>query len=117
MKLIFPAILENISTRSDGSIKISLASQEMQSDKAGDLFQLRNKYVKVLLSDSNITDVQAELVDAEKLSEGSKGKSPSARLRAVLFRLHEQEKTTMSFDDWYKLKIEAIIDQIKSRLE
>lgn len=117
MKIIISGIFENLSTRSDGSVKLTIGTQELDPSKAGDLFQMRNKHIKVLLSDSNISNIEAELVDAEKLTAGTKGRTPSQRMRAVLFKVHEYERSPMPFDDWYKMKMEAIIDELKRQIE
>jgi len=115
MKLIISAILENLGTRNDGTVKLSLGTQEIDPAQVGNLFQLRGKYIKVLLSDTNITHIEASLIDEEKVQDASKAKSPSRRLRAVLFRVHEQQQTTMSFDDWYKIEMERVIEHYKNK--
>ena len=43
-------------------------------------------------------------------------KSPSQRLRAVLFLLWEQQGSWGDFDTWYKAKIEEIIEHFKGKL-
>lgn len=118
MKIVLASILENISTRSDGSVKLTLGTQEMDETNAAQLFGLRNKFVKVLLSDSNITPLEESLIDETKIHDGKKVKTKSQRLRAVLFKLHEQEGgNSETFDIFYDEKMEKIIEQIKSRLE
>jgi hypothetical protein len=116
MKLILPGTIEGISTRQDGTIKIVLGTQELDSALAGNLFQLRNKYVKCLLSDSNITDLEASLIDSEPIKNGKKVKSPSQRLRAVLFKVHEDQRIPTPFDDWYNNEMERLIDHYKNSL-
>lgn len=116
MKLIISGTLENISTRNDGTIKFTIGTQELDSSQAGNLFQLRNKYIKALLSDSNITDLEVKLVDAEQVSDNKKVKSPSQRLRAVMFRVHEQNRINQDFETWYKSEIERMIDGYKEVL-
>jgi len=116
MKLVIESIVEGISTRQDGSVAIKLATQEMDSTNAASLFSFRNKYVKVLISDSNISAIEEEMVDATKLAAVKKGKTPSQRLRAVLF-VQSQQLNVDNFEAYYLEKMNEIIEGIKSKLE
>lgn len=116
MKLIIGAILEGLGTRNDGSVKLSIGTQEIDPAQVGNLFQLRGKFIKVFLSDTNITPLEEKLIDEEKMQDGKKIKSAAARLRAVLFRVHEQAGSTMIFDDWYKVEMEKVIEHFKGKL-
>lgn len=44
-------------------------------------------------------------------------KSPSQRLRAVIFRLWEQSKREVDQDEYYEIIMEKLIEQMKSRLK
>jgi len=53
-----------------------------------------------------------------KITEPLTGKSPSARLRAVLFVLWKQQGMPQNdFEVYYRLQVEKVIDKIKSLLE
>lgn len=43
--ILLPAYVENISTRKDKTVKITLSTQELTPEKAGDLFSILNKLV------------------------------------------------------------------------
>ncbi len=115
MKIILAGVIENISTRADGSIKFTIGSQEMESSTAGRLLDMRGKYIKVLLSDSEITELEANVVDAEKVV-GTRKKTQSARLRAVLYIAWEQSGLQISFEDYYRTETERVIETVKSKL-
>lgn len=116
MKLILSGTLESIKTRNDGTLTFTVGTQEMEASQAGNLFQLRNKYIKVLLSDTNVSELEIGLVDAEHISDNKKVKSHSQRLRAVLFKVHEAKRIPQDFDAWYKTEIERMIDGYKEVL-
>lgn len=116
MKIILEAVLEKIATLQDGSIKISLASQEIDVSQASSLFTMRNKYMKVLLSDSNISALEENLVDAQELQGGKKTKSQAQRLRAVMFKVHEKQRIPQDFDKWYVTEMESKINAYKEFL-
>jgi hypothetical protein len=116
MKIVLAGTVEKIGTRQDGSITFSFGTQELDSSQAGNLFQLRNKYVKCLLSDNNISEMEEKLIDAEPIKNGKKVKTPSQRLRSVMFRVHEQERVPAPFDDWYNNEMERLIEHYKGQL-
>jgi hypothetical protein len=53
-----------------------------------------------------------------KITEALGGKSPSARLKAVLFVFWKQEGEPQNdFETFYRIKMESIIDAVKAKLE
>mgnify|MGYP001576460727 CR=1 FL=1 len=116
MKIVLSGILENISTRSDGSVKIMFATQEIDPSQAGELFQLRNQFCKLLLSNTNITNIEEKLVDEEQIAGGKKAKTPSQRLRNVMYRVHESQGISIPFEDFYKAELERHISYYKGVL-
>lgn len=117
MKIVFAAILENLSTRNDDTIKIVLGSQEMDADNVGKLFQLKNKYCKVLITNNNISPLEERLIDEEKVKDGKKVKTKSQRLRNVFYRLWEQHGAIGSFDEYYDSKMESVIEHYRAKLD
>lgn len=117
MKIVFAAILENLSTRNDDTLKIVLGSQELDKTAAGNLFHLRGKFVKVLISDTNISPLEERLIDEEKIKDGKKIKTKSQRLRNVFYRLWEQQGAMGSFDEYYDSKMEGVIEHYRAKLD
>ena len=117
MKLILTGLIENISTRNDGTIKFTFGCNELDASQAGNLFQLRGKYSKCLLSDSNITEMETKLIDEQSVNNESKVKKPSQRLRATLYRVWEQSKSEHDFDTYYLQQMEVLINHFKGKLD
>ena len=117
MKNIGTGILEGIRTRNDGSLVFTVATQEIGSTEAARLFELRNKFLKYLLTDENISPLDEKLIDELKLKDGKKVKTKSQRLRAVLFRVWEQKETGLSFDEFYDGEMEKHIENYKQTLD
>jgi len=115
MKLIITGTVESLSTRQDNTVVVKFGTQEMDASEAGKLFHFRNKYCKFLLTDDNITTLEEELVSASSIT-ASKSKSPSQRLRAVLFRVHEQSGLDIDFEQYYLTECERIIEHYKTKL-
>jgi len=118
MKIILESTIDKIASRVDGTVSIQVSTQELDSSKAGDLFSLRGKFCKVLISDSNISKLEEELVDNTQLVGGKKHKSQASRLRAVLYLVNEQQGgDENSFEVFYKNETERLIDHYKKKLE
>ena len=118
MKIVLESTIETIATRQDGTITIKIGTQELDPSKAGELFSLRGKFIKVLLSDSNITKLEEEAIDSTSLVSGKKNKTASQRLRAVLFKINELNGgNEESFEQFYKNEMEKVIEHFKKKLD
>lgn len=114
-KVILECQLDGIASKVDGTVSIKISTQEVDSMSAAALFALRGKHCKVLISDSNITTMEAELVDNQQLVSGKKHKTESARLRAVLFLLSQQ--LGEDSEVYYKQIMNGLIDHYKAKLD
>jgi len=105
-------ILTSASTRADGSLGLRFGTAELQPTEKTAFFELLNKNLKVLIQP---VDDPAESLVETKAVLGFK--TPSQRLRAVLYRLWEQTRPAdVLFEEWYRGKMESIIERIKSQL-
>lgn len=117
MKIVLDGCIEGLKTRQDGSVVLSFATQELEPDTAGRLFQFRNKYVKSLFSDNGITKLEEELTDAAEIADGRKSKTPSQRMRNVLFLVHTSNGGTKDdFNKFYASEMERIIEHYKQKI-
>lgn len=114
--LLFPAIVENIATRKDGTLKVICGTQEMSPAKGGELFTYQNKLVSVYLSPADIQQKEVDAVDA--LEPELKGKTQSQRIRNCLYILFEQNSQGFkTFDAYYKHETEIYIQTLKSNIK
>lgn len=117
MSIVFAGTLTGLSTLKDKSLKLTLHTQEVDKNQASDLFTLNGCFVKVLISDSNIMPQQIEAVENFTIEEDG-GKSPSQRLRAVLYRRWEQNNSKCgTFEEYYRIMMEKIITFYKGKLD
>ena len=114
-KVILECQLDGIASKVDGTVSIKISTQEVDSMSAAALFALRGKHCKVLISDSNITTMEAELVDNQQLVSSKKHKTESARLRAVLFLLSQQ--LGEDSEVYYKQIMNGLIEFYKGKLD
>lgn len=115
--LLLAAIIENVSTRRDSTIKITLGCQEMSSSKSGELITMQNKVAAVYISLKE-TIPQKVLDTVDNVDVDIPGKTKSQRLRAVLFRIWELEHDGhKTFESYYAFRMEQYISQLKEHLD
>lgn len=109
-------ILTRISSLADGGLSLLFHTNEMSPEEKLELMQAHGKFGWMLFSESVI-----QPVDIPRRDPDLEGKTPSQRLRAVIFVLHSQlkkaEKTKLSFEDFYRGQMENLVGKYKERLE
>jgi hypothetical protein len=114
--ILLPAYITGINALKDKSIKLTIVTQEMSPDKAGELFSINGHLGYVYISSKTIDNKEIDTVD--KLDPEFGGKTQSQRLRAVLYRLFEvKPEGFKNFDNYYHHKTEEIINHLKSKLD
>lgn len=106
------AILDGISTRKDGTLKVTLETNELHTEDSVYLMQNVNKQGYFFFQESPFKEINIPDV---KLNE-FETKSPSQRLRNVLWLIWEENGKKGDFDTYYKSTMEKIIDQLKEKL-
>lgn len=113
--LLIPVYVENITTRKDKSVKITLGTQEISPGNAGELFRLMNTLAVCYFSPKAIN--QNEIDQVDKLDPEFGGKSQSQRLRNVLYKLYEQDAEGFKdFNSYYFSKTEKFIEHLKAKI-
>lgn len=95
------AIIEKLSTMADHSIQLKISLPELSPEAMTNIFQVLNKEVVEIEFDADVEE-----------------KSPSKRLRAVLYIFWEQQYKGAypEFEVFYRSKMEDIINRIKDKL-
>ena len=105
-------ILEGCSTRADGSLSVRFSTPELSADEKTVFFELQKHELKMLLqpksdAPSGLKDVKGEF----------DRKTPSLRLRNVLFVEWRQQGEQGDFEDYYRKRIESYIVSVKNHLK
>jgi len=109
--------ISGIRSLKDGSVSITLETQELSPGKAGEIFSLRKKLAAVYISPKE-TVKQSELDQVDALDIELPGKSQSQRIRSVLFILYEQNKEGYKdFKEYYTAKTELLIEHLKTKIK
>lgn len=111
-----PVLINTLSTKQDGSIKITMETRELAGVDAARLFDLRGSEAWAIIAPTEIKEEDVKLPN-ERPDPAIGQKTPSQRLRAVLYRLWEQHSAGTDFESFYRVRMEQIIDQIKQKLD
>lgn len=108
------AVFSDVNSRKDRSWHLGFDTQELGADIAV-LMKMQGSTCWLLIAPDDSLD--AVDVPKAKPDAGTGAKTPSQRLRAVIFVLWTQLGRPGDFEDFYRQKIERIIDQYKAKLD
>jgi hypothetical protein len=115
--IIVPAIIENISTRKDNTLKVVLGTNEITPDKVGQLMALHNKMAYVGIKAEMFNPDEKAMLSELKADEQI-GKTPSQRLRSVLYILYTaKDEGFKAFNEYYIHKMEGFIEHLKTKID
>lgn len=109
--LTCPVILEGASTRADGSLSLRFSTPELEPASKTAFFELLNQNLKMLLQPAD-----GEPVELKEIRGEFDRKTPSQRLRSVLYVWHQQSGAGGEFEQFYLRRMEEIINQVKAEL-
>lgn len=114
--LQIPATIESINSRVDGTWSLKIGTQELDEENARAVIGLNRKLGYFIFKENPLEE--ADLIDIPESTPEFKGdKTPGQRLRGVLYVLWEQTKATKTFDEFYRQKMENIIQWAKEKLD
>lgn len=112
MKIIkLPGYLSGFSSRADGSAGLRMTTQELTPKDFADLQEVNGQFGTIYFRPN---DLQEEDIPDEDVEESKK---PSQRLRAVLYRVWEQNGKIGTSEAHYREQMEKIISHLKSKLD
>lgn len=100
------------STRTDGSLSVRLATPELDVGEKAAFMELQGVNLKMLLQ-----PMQEEPVELKDVKQEFQNKTPSMRLRACLYVCWAQAEKPGEFEDFYRHKMESIIQEVKKHLQ
>lgn len=106
------AALDGVTPLKDGGVSLRFHTQEASKDDKVTLMEFYQSFGHLLFSANQIQEDQVPKTNAQRTD----GKSPSMRLRAVLFVAWKENGNSGDFEAWYSQQMERIIDQVKARI-
>jgi ssDNA-specific exonuclease RecJ len=120
MKLVTAATIENITTRRDNTLKVTIGTQELGPEEEAKLFQFRNKVSKILFSDDNINQEMIDAVSDAPISY-EEAKTPSQKQRAKIYVWYEKRfrghENKPEFKEFYRNIMDRHMDRIQEKID
>ena len=124
--VVFEGGIDKVSTLADGSLRVYVGTPELSHETMVNVFSLIKKPGFVLISTNTINQDQIDAVEKATTNAEFSEKTPSQRMRGVLYKIWEktQPKTMngdgvmeyVDFDLFYKRQMNKIIDHFKTKL-
>jgi hypothetical protein len=105
-------IVTSVRTRNDGSLGLSINTPELQPAEMLAFFQLRGLECKLLLQ-PKATLPELAFVDVKGQFDE---KTPSQRMRSILYLLWKQKNEAIEFEVFYRQKMDGMIQHLKDQL-
>jgi hypothetical protein len=110
-------IIESPQGLKDGTMKFTVRCNELSPDKVGQLFILNQRFAYVALKEEAFKNEEKELLEGLQNNEVI-GKTPSQRLRSVLFLCWKNNNEGFqSYEQYYNSKMEQILNHFKSKID
>lgn len=107
-----PAQLMGIRSMVDGGMGVTFHTNELTAEEKAAIMGFHMKAGWLLFSPNPIAETDIPKIQAEKGA-----KTPSQRLRAVLFILWKQSGSLDDFERFYQQYMESFTNQIKMKLD
>lgn len=115
--VLIAAQIENVTTRKDRTIKITIGTNELAPDKTAVIMSMVHNICALYISPKE-TISQKEVDQVDKLDPEFGGKTQSQRIRNVLYKLFEQNREGFKdFDTYYHSKTEMYIEHLKTKIQ
>lgn len=116
--LIIPAILESFASLKDKTIKLVFTTNELTPEQLTGVALNVQRFGFMAFKEDLFTENEKVALKGLKSDYDNTGKSPSQRLRAVLFVNWQQDHQGFeTFDQYYAFAMGKIIEHYKSKLD
>ena len=110
----FSASISKVETLRDGTLQLKIETPELPSAQMSSIFDLKSAMCMVAIAP---VGTPVDKFDPATL-DIPKDKSPSQRLRNVLYRVWEKnDQGYKDFDVYYPIKVDEIINHFKNKLD
>lgn len=106
------AIIEGIRAKKDRSLGLSISTPELSIQEKALFMELQGINVSLLITPSDESKVEEY-----KVNKDLEEKTPSQRMRNVMYRLWERDSKGKDFEDFYREQMEKLIEFLKSKID
>lgn len=107
-----PAQITSISAKVDGSVRLSIVTPELTAEEKVEIMKLQNVNLDAYFVPSGEPGL-----DKIKVSGEVGEKTPSQRMRAVIYKLWVQDGQPDTYEIYYAHRMEKILDLLKQQIE
>ncbi|CAB5218822.1 hypothetical protein UFOVP215_39 [uncultured Caudovirales phage] len=113
--IVLPAQIESIASRKDKTIRLTLGTQELNPNTAAQIFSMNQQFCYFAIKTESFFQNELDLVN--DLKADINAKTPSQRLRNILYRLYEQDNVGYrDFNTFYISIMETICEHYKNKI-
>jgi len=115
--ILLTGIVKSPRGLADGGYNVTLAFNELAPDKAAQLLMFNNKFAYIALKEEPFSNEEQKALESLKSDEVI-GKTPSQRIRNVLYILYDKDSEGFdTFDLYYRHKAEKYISWLKNKID
>jgi hypothetical protein len=115
--LLLPALLESFRTLKDKTLKVQFETQELTPNEFAELSESLQQFGYLAFKKEPFRKEEINAIQ-DLQTELETGKTPSQRLRGVLYRMYEQDAQGFkSFTTFYEHQLEIIINHFKTKIK
>lgn len=116
-RIINAGIVQGLGQRLDGSVKFTIVTQEAPPALVGEIAAFNNKYIKFLITDGEVHEQEADLLQALPLdAPKSKKFSKSQILRFALNDLYKRAPNGYTdFELFYEAHMDMLIEHVNKK--
>ena len=117
MTLQFQSTISKVITMADRGLRLYVDTQELPPEDIAKIFKLKDVDGIIWTALKEVPLEEKDLDIPEVIDRDTETKTPSQRLRAVLYRYWEQYKTGQDVELFYRRQMDSFINRIKDKLE
>jgi len=116
--IIIPSILESYRSLKDKTLKINFETNELNSQELLGIVENLGSYGYLAFKKEPFNEKERHQIETLETNLEDNMKTPSQRLRAVLYRNYERDAQGFkSFATYYEHNMELILNHYKSKLQ
>ena len=116
--IIIPSILESYRSLKDKTLKINFETNELNSQELLGIVENLGSYGYLAFKKEPFNEKERQQIESIETNLEDSVKTPSQRLRAVLYRNYERDAQGFkSFATYYEHNMEIILNHFKSKLQ
>ena len=116
--IIIPSILESYRSLKDKTLKINFETNELNSQELLGIVENLGCYGYLAFKKEPFNEKERQQIESIETNLEDSVKTPSQRLRAVLYRNYERDAQGFkSFATYYEHNMEVILNHFKSKLQ